>query len=109
MKVKALRYGYYLPFSLYLKSRGATTGMENADPGRSYWLQPVLVYVMVAIGVILANLAGPKVDVGVANGKVWNTGDIYGASTLVTLFTMVFIALLALMVLYQAPERLEDA
>lgn len=50
------------------------------------------------------NSNGVAADVTLFNGKVWNTGDIYGASTLVTLFTMVFIGMLALITLYSRQE-----
>jgi hypothetical protein len=65
---------------------------------------PCVRLAITAIGVILGNLNGPHVDVTVADGKVWNTGDIYGASTLATLFTMVFISVQAGIGLYRTEE-----
>lgn len=50
---------------------------------------------------IVNNLRGVNVNVTVADGTVWNTGKIYAALNLVTIFTMVFISLLALVILYQ--------
>jgi putative membrane protein len=94
-------YLFYLPFSLFLRSNSAKANEPAAEASRSFWLQPILMYAITAFGVILGNLAGPHVDVTVANGKVWNTGDIYGASTLATLFTMIFISLLASISLYR--------
>jgi putative membrane protein len=94
-------YLFYLPFSLFLRSNSAKANEPTAEASRSYWLQPILMYAITAFGIILGNLAGPHLDVTVANGKVWNTGDIYGASTLATLFTMIFISLLASISLYR--------
>jgi len=97
-------YLFYLPFSLYVSRRQA---QAPTAPSRSYWVQPVLLYLLVALGVIFANSRGPKFDVAVANGKVWNTGDIFGASTLATVFTMGFISLLALLILSQKTEAVD--
>jgi len=91
-------YLFYLLFSWFLASLG---GGGSEEPKRLFWLQPIVVYAITALGIILGNLSGPHVAVTVANGRVWNTGDIYGASTVVTLFTMVFISLLAGIGLYQ--------
>ena len=101
-------YIFYLAFSLFLWGRGEAADIQRSAPGRRYWLQPVLMYAITAIGVVLANLNGPKLDVTVANGKVWNTGDIYGASTLATIFTMGFISLLALITLYATNSVTEN-
>jgi putative membrane protein len=95
-----MTYLFYLLFALFLKSR-AGLAEARPEPGASYWLQPVLIYITVAIGIILANVNGKSVDVTVEGGKIWNSGDIYGASTLATVFTMVFISLLASIALYQ--------
>ena len=97
-------YAFYLPFALYLRRQVKRAEHDRQEPGRSYWLQPVLLYLAIAVGVILANLGGAHVDVTLDNGKVWNSGDIYGASTLVTIFTMVFLSLLALVNLHQASD-----
>ena len=97
-------YLIYLPLSLYLRNRGEAASKVKTEPGPSYWLQPVLVYMAVAIGVILSNLGGKSADIILENGKVWNSGDIWGASSLTTLFTMIFISLLALVTLYGSPD-----
>ena len=94
-------YVFYLPFSLYLRRRADVAETRRTSPGVSYWLQPVLMYLAVAVGILLANRVGRSVNVTLLNGKVWNSGDIYGASTLVTIFTMIFIGMLALTILCQ--------
>ena len=91
---------FYLPLSLYLRNRGEAASKVRTEPGSSYWLQPILVYLTVAVGVIFDNLRGKSVEITLANGKVWNSGDIWGALTLATLFTMLPISLLALVTLY---------
>ncbi|HUI83485.1 MAG TPA: carotenoid biosynthesis protein [Candidatus Binatia bacterium] len=93
-------YLFYLLFSVFVSRHAGAAGKARREPGRSYWLQPVLLYLVIAVGVVLTNIRGASADVTVSSGKVWNTGDIYGASTLVTIFTMVFISLLALASLY---------
>ena len=103
-----ITYLFYLLFSLYLNSRAATADKKRAEPGASYWLQPLLVYLTVAVGVILANFSGKSVDVTVGSGKVWNSGDIYGASTLATLFTMIFISLLGLVAWHQSSRTISE-
>ena len=97
-------YIFYLPFCLYLRRHNEQAETERVEPGRSYWLQPVLLYLVIAAGVILVDVNGASANITLANGKVWNSGDIYGASTLVTIFTMVFISLLAVVNLYQKRE-----
>ena len=101
-------YLIYLALSLYLRSRGEATNKGRTEPGTSYWLQPVLVYMTGAIGVILNNLMGKSVDITLANGKVRNSGDIWSASSLTTLFTMLFISLLALVILYDSRDITPD-
>jgi hypothetical protein len=97
-------YLFFLPLSLYLRNRGEAAGKTRVEPGSSYWLQPILIYLTVAVGDVLDNLRGKSVDVTLVNGRVWNSGDIWGALNLATLFTMVFISLLALVTLYGSGE-----
>ncbi len=96
-------YIFYLAFSLYLNV-SAGKRERDVEPATSYWLQPVLIYLGVALSIILADAAGQSVDITLANGKTWNSGDIYGASALVTVFTMGFTSSLAFVALFHRDE-----
>jgi len=94
-----MTYLVYAAFALFLRKRGHRH-VGRGEPGRIYWLQTILAYLVIAVSAIVTDLRGPVMNITVADGRVWNTGDIYPALALATLFTMLFITLLALVILY---------
>lgn len=58
--------------------------MRRAEPGLSYWRQSVIIYLAVALNIIVDDAGGESVNTVLANGGIWNSGDIRAASTLAT-------------------------
>jgi uncharacterized membrane protein len=89
-------YLFMQVFALYLRSRGPLT---TATPGqaRASDLQGVLLYAATTIWFFVRYFTGERTTVTDAAGISWRTGDIYETSVLVTIYGMLFIALLALL------------
>jgi uncharacterized membrane protein len=83
-------------FALYLRSRGPLT---TTTPGEAMAsdLQGVLLYAATAISFFTRFFTGERTTVTDAAGMTWRTGDIYETSVLVTIYGMLFIAVLALL------------
>jgi len=93
----------YLVFAWYLR-RGADW-TRAADLGeRSTWILPALMYAAVMSPRLIEPLSGGSVEVTSHDGHVWWTGDIHTASALVALFTMLFVAVLALVRINRSPS-----
>ena len=89
-------YLFMQVFALYLRSRGPLT---TATQGRvmASDLQGVLLYAATTIWFFVRFFTGERTTVTDAAGVSWRTGDIYETSVLVTMYGMLFIALLALL------------
>jgi hypothetical protein len=62
---------------------------------KAFWYQAVAAYGAIAFGRVMLAYVGENVQVTDPTGTTWMTGDIYDSQALVTIFTMVFIALLS--------------
>jgi putative membrane protein len=89
-------YLFMQVFALYLRSRGPlfTAGPDRATAGD---LQGVLLYAATTISFFTMFVTGARTTVTDAVDTTWRTGDIYETSVLLTVYGMVFIALLALL------------
>jgi len=89
-------YLFMQVFALYLRRSGP---LRAAQPGPATAgdLQAVLLYAATTISFIAAFFTGQRTTVTDAVGTTWNTGDIYETSVLLTVYGMIFIALLALL------------
>jgi uncharacterized membrane protein len=87
-------YLFMQVFALYLRSRGPLTipGQTRASD-----LQGVMLYAATTIWFFVRYFTGERTTVTDAVGTSWRTGDIYETSVLVTIYGMLFIALLALL------------
>jgi putative membrane protein len=84
-------------FALYMRRRGP---LLTADPHRATAsdLQGVLLFGMMAISYFLATIAADRPEIVTdASGTPWYTGDIFETATLVTIYSMFFMAVLALL------------
>lgn len=81
----------YGGFGLILARRAG----NGADARRGAWALSAAAYGAVAASSIYRNLNGVDRTVTTKAGVTWETGGIYESMTLVTLFTMVFVTLLA--------------
>jgi putative membrane protein len=89
-------YLFMQVFALYLRNSGP---LPAAQPDRTTTsdLQAVLLYAAMTIGYFVKLFTGEHVTVTDATGATWDTADIYETSVLLTIYGMVFIALLALL------------
>ena len=89
-------YLFMQVFALYLRNRGP---LPTAGPDRATVsdLQGVLLYAATTISFYITFFTGERTIVTDAVGTTWHTGDIYETSVLLTVYGMLFIALLALL------------
>ncbi|MGW6195621.1 carotenoid biosynthesis protein [Kribbella sp. NPDC055110] len=84
-------YLFMQVFALYLRSRGPLPSTQHERTPSD--LQAVLLYAATTIPFLVT--PGDRTTVTDATGATWNTADIYETSTLLAVYGMVFIALLA--------------
>src|SRR5882757_5533199 len=89
-------YLFMQVFALYLRHRGP---LPPAEPARTTTsdLQAVLLYGLTTVSYLTPLFTGDHKLVTDAAGRTWQTADIYESSALVTVYGMLFIALLALL------------
>ena len=85
----------YLVFALYLRRSPDWTRATNLYE-RSAWTLPALMYGTVMLRIWIQPLMVSSVQVTSRDGHAWWTGDIHTALALVSLFTMLFVIVLAL-------------
>jgi putative membrane protein len=83
-------------FALYLRSRGPLPATQP-HPTTASDVQAVLLYAATTISYFAKYFTGEHTTVTDAAGVTWRTADIYETSVLLTVYGMVFIALLALL------------
>jgi putative membrane protein len=93
-------YIFFQLTALYLRKRGST------DPSPvlpiTHYLQIILVYMMTGIGFVLNYPFGPaNTQITDAVGHVWQTNDIYETTAISSIYTMIFISILALAILFR--------
>jgi putative membrane protein len=89
-------YLFMQVLALYLRSRGP---LSSAEPDRAMAsdMQGVLLYAATTFSFFAKCFTGERTTVTDATGATWHTADIYETSVLVTVYGMLFIALLALL------------
>ncbi len=92
----------YLAFAWYVKRSAEWTSAANLRE-RSAWTLPALMYGAVMLGIVIEPFTAGSVRVASHDGHVWWTGDIYTALALVSLFTMLFVTVLALVRVGRSP------
>lgn len=99
-------YTFYQIFALYLAKTEQAS--ENPEIRRTaYWLQPPLIYLTGIIFYALRLVFGSHSAVKTADGKTWFSADIYAAALLVSLLTMVFVAVLTMLRVYEQRNAAE--
>src|SRR5579864_3013226 len=89
-------YVFLQVFALYLRFRKASREGEEPTLPRSYYAQPIVMYAMIGLVIVVNYLVGgPNTAVTDAVGIVWQTRSIAEAEATVTIFTMLFAAALA--------------
>ena len=94
-------YAFMQLFALYL--RGSSHAAAVNLP-RSYFIQAILMYAIVAVRFILVYLVYPSENVTDPAGVAWRTGDLYETAALTATFTMLFVVALAAILLARQPD-----
>jgi uncharacterized membrane protein len=93
-------YVIFQLFALYLRSK-ETEYLDRLLP-RTHYLQVIIVYMWTGVGFVLLYLTrSANQQITDAVGHVWLTGDIYEATAISAVLTMIFISILATMVLFR--------
>ncbi|MCB1496199.1 MAG: carotenoid biosynthesis protein [Bauldia sp.] len=89
-------FTFYFAFALYLRARRGSAAVTVITT-RAYWVLPILAYASITIEYWGNLLSGQRTVITDKAGHVWHTGDIYSSVVLISTFTMLFVALLGLM------------
>jgi putative membrane protein len=98
-------YLFFQAFALYLASRSRYTPIRTNAQGKSYWLPPVVLYLLVAFGYIVTYVTSPNSEHADALGYVWRSKDIYETAAIISIYTMGFAGVLAVLRLFQTPPE----
>jgi putative membrane protein len=91
---------FFQLFALYQRGR-ASEDLSRALP-TTHYLQSIIVYFWTGFGFVLGYLLRPtNTAISDAVGHVWQTGDIYETMAISAIYTMIFISILALVLLYR--------
>ena len=85
----------YLAFAFYARHSGEWTKSMNLGE-RAVWTLPVIMYGALIVGGWIQPLTARSFQVTSNDNHVWWAGDLYASLALVSLFTMLFVTLLAL-------------
>src|SRR5213593_1231200 len=92
-------YIFFQPFAIYLRQRGSDD-LSRALP-ITHYLQIILVYMSTGVGFVIDHLVSINMQVTDAVGHVWQTRDIYETSAISAIYTMIFVSILALVILFR--------
>ncbi len=91
---------FFQLFALYQRRR-ASEDLSRALP-TTHYLQSIIVYFWTGFGFVLGYLLRPaNTQVTDVVGHVWQTSDIYETMAIVSIYTMIFVSILALVILYR--------
>src|SRR5207245_9745656 len=92
-------YIFPQPSALYLRNSGPTN--PPAIP-ITHYLQIILVYMWTGIGFVLNYPFSPaNTQITDAVGHLWQTSDIYETTAITAIYTMIFISIMALVILFR--------
>jgi putative membrane protein len=96
---------FYGLFSWYLSNQKIGPRQQQEVVEKPFWLQVILLYLLNAMAGIYRNINGKSFEVKLNNGNVWQSQTIYSSMTLTTIFTMIFISILAVSILYKQQKQ----
>jgi len=79
-------------FTLFMSNKNTDISPNNITSQKSYWLQPVLIYLILGLGIILEGFTHTS------------NVDIYSSMAMISFFTMVFTALISILNIQNAKE-----
>lgn len=100
-----IAYLFFQGFALYLAARSRHTPIRTDAQGKSYWLPPVVLYLLVAAGYIVTYVISPNTEHTDALGYVWRSKDVYETAAIISIYTMGFAGVLAVLRLFQTPPE----
>src|SRR2546427_4510080 len=93
-------YIFFQLFALFLWQRGS--GVSGPDLPITHYLQLILVYMWTGFGFVLNYLFRPaNTQITDATGHVWQTSDIFETSAILAIYTMIFVSILALLIVFR--------
>src|SRR6267143_3035192 len=94
---------FFQLFALYQRRR-ASQDLSRALP-TTHYLQSIIVYAWTGVGFVLGYVLRPaNTQITDAVGHVWQTGDIYETMAIVSIYTMIFVSILALVILRRSSD-----
>jgi len=101
-------YVYNQLFALYLLRVGGSTGFAQRPFTKAQWYQAALVYFTLGLITPLQTIFIKNTLVIDPGGTTWGVANIYKSMTLITVFTMWFIALLCAIKIYRKTNDLTN-
>jgi putative membrane protein len=95
-------FTFMLIFAIYLRHYGPD---ETAPQPKSYYLQAIAMYAVVALDFVASYLLKGSEQVTDAAGMTWRSGDIYETSALAALLTMMFVVVLTALKVAREPDE----
>src|SRR2546427_3839133 len=92
-------YVFFQLFALYVRQRGSND-LSRTVP-ITHYLQIILVYMWTGGRFVLVYLLSANMQITDAVGHLWQTSDIYETSAIIAIYTMIFVAILALVTLFR--------
>ena len=91
-------------FSVFVSKRRLPISIP-ADA--SYWGQPIVFWLLIVLQFPLLAAIAPSTQLIDATGHVWSSSDLFQSMALVSLFTMIFTACLAWLILARQRELIK--
>jgi putative membrane protein len=79
-------------FTLFMSNKNTDISPDNITSKKSYWLQPVLLYLTLGLGVVLEGFTHTK------------NVEIYSSMAMVAFFTMIFVAIISMLNIKHSKE-----
>lgn len=99
-------YSYNQVFALYLDRFSSRTSPAEMIQPKIFWSQVAFMYAVVALEYPFLSLVGENSQIMDQTGKVWWTADMYDTAAIISIYTMIFIAFVAVVRVYQNRGRL---
>lgn len=91
-------FTFFQLFAWYISRQPESDFDKKPAVNKTYWYQAALFYAIYAIDFILGKYTAPVFNVTDPAGKTWSTGDIHDTMALISIFTMIFFAVLSLII-----------
>jgi putative membrane protein len=93
-------------FALYLRAQQGTSRQLNSTD-RTYWYQAAATFAILGLSSAINSITGSDTIVSDQAGQQWHAIQIYNSMTLVTIFTIWFVALLSTLLIARAPTSIK--